>query len=41
MTIAEEELFGALLELRDASRAMVAAQHANDQDIWAISDRYD
>jgi hypothetical protein len=27
MTITEEELFGALLELRDASQAMVAAQH--------------
>ncbi len=41
LTITEEELFGALLELRDASQAMVAAQHDNAQDIWVISDRYD
>ena len=41
MTISEEELFGALMELKDASQAMVEAQHGNDQDIWAISDRYD
>ena len=41
MTIAEEELFGALRELMEASQAMVEAQHGNDQDIWAISDRYD
>ena len=39
MTISEEELFGALMELKDASQAMVEAQHGNDQDIWAISDR--
>ena len=41
MTISEEELFGALMELKEASQAMVEAQHGNDQDIWAISDRYD
>ena len=41
MTISEEELFGALRELMEASQAMVEAQHGNDQDIWAISDRYD
>ncbi len=41
MTIAEEELFGALMELTEASQAMVEAQHGNDQDIWVISDRYD
>ena len=41
MTISEEELFGALMELKDASQAMVEAQHGNDQDIWAISDRYE
>ena len=41
MTIAEEELFGALRELMEASQAMVEAQHGNDQDIWVISDRYD
>ena len=41
MTICEEELFGALMELKEASQAMVEAQHGNDQDIWAISDRYE
>ena len=41
MTISEEELFGALMELKEASQAMVEAQHENDQDIWAISDRYE
>jgi hypothetical protein len=41
MTISEEELFGALMELMEASQAMVEAQHENDQDIWAISDRYE
>ncbi len=41
MTIPEEELFGALMELKEASQPMVEAQHGNDQDIWAISDRYD
>ncbi len=41
MTIPEEELFGALLELMEASQAMVEARDGNDQDIWAISDRYD
>ena len=41
MTISEEELFGALMELKVASQAMVDAQHGNDQDIWAISDRYE
>ena len=41
MTITEEELFGALLELKDASQAMVEAQHGNDQDIWPISDRFE
>jgi hypothetical protein len=41
LTITEEELFGALLELTEASQAMVEAQHGNDKDIWAISDRYD
>ena len=41
MTIHEEELFGALMELTEASQAMVEAQHGNDQDIWVISDRYD
>ena len=37
-TIPEEELLGALMELTDASHE---AQHGNDQDIWAIGDRYD
>ena len=37
-TIPEEELLGALMELTDASHE---AQHGNDQDIWAISDRYE
>ena len=41
LTITEEELYGALLELRDASQAMVAVQHDNAPDIWVISDRYD
>ena len=41
MTINEEELFGALLELKDASQAMVEAQHGNDQDLWPISDRFE
>ena len=41
MTITEEELFGALLELKDASQAMVEAQHGNDQDLWPISDRFE
>ena len=41
MTISEEELFGALMELTEASQAMVEAQHGNDQDVWAISDRYE
>ena len=41
MTISEEELFGALMELKEASQAMVEAQHGDDQDIWAISDRYE
>ena len=41
LTITEEELYAALLELRDASQAMVAAQHDNGQDFWVISDRYD
>ena len=41
MTITEEELFGALLELKDASQAMVEAQHGNDQDIWPTSDRFE
>ena len=38
MTISEEELFGALMELTEASQAMVEAQHENYQDIWAITD---
>ena len=29
------------MELMEASQAMVEAQHGNDQDIWAISDRYE
>ena len=41
MTINEEELFGALLELKDASQALVEAQHGNDQDLWPISDRFE
>ena len=40
-TITEEELFGALIELKEASQAMVEALHGSDRDIWAISDRYD
>ena len=29
------------MELKEASQAMVEAQHENDHDIWAIIDRYE
>ena len=36
-----EELFGALMELTEASQALVEVRDGNDQDIGAMSDRYD
>lgn len=41
MTITEEELFAALMELREASQAMVQSLQEHEHTDWKIIDRYD